>query len=48
MDGVLCSPSSPEEVDALVDALAQGPLDSEQEDYLVRLAEAAGSVVPEG
>jgi hypothetical protein len=48
MDGVLCSPASPEEVHALVDALAQGPLDAEQEDYLVRLTAAAGGTVPEG
>ncbi len=48
VDGVLCSPASPEEVHALVDALAQGPLNAGQEDYLVRLTAAAGGTVLEG
>jgi hypothetical protein len=38
LDGVLCSPKSPQEVDALVRALEQGPLDEDEEEYLVDLA----------
>ena len=38
LDGVLCSPKSPQEVDALVHALEQGPLDEDEEEYLLDLA----------
>jgi hypothetical protein len=38
IDGVLCSPSTPTELHALETALALGPLDDEEERYLIDLA----------
>ena len=37
IDGLLCSPSMPEEVEALAMALEEGPLDEEEENYLIDL-----------
>jgi hypothetical protein len=41
VDGVLCSPSTPDEVLMLRDALERGPLSSDQYEHLVRLADLA-------
>ena len=41
IDGLLASPSNPEEVDALADALALGALDEDEEHYLKRLTKLA-------
>ena len=41
VDGLLASLDPPEQIAALADALAQGPLDSEQELYLKKLTKAA-------
>jgi hypothetical protein len=38
VNGLLCSPDTPREVDALCRALEQGPLDEEEEQYLIDLA----------
>jgi hypothetical protein len=38
IDGLLCSPSTPKEVEALSRALEEGPLDEEEEKYLIDLA----------
>jgi predicted aldo/keto reductase-like oxidoreductase len=38
IDGLLCSPSTPQEVEALVSALEEGPLDEEEEKYLIDLS----------
>lgn len=38
IDGLLCSPTTPEEVEALARALEEGPLDEEEEKYLLDLA----------
>lgn len=38
IDGLLCSPSTPDEVEALAQALKEGPLDEEEEKYLLDLA----------
>lgn len=38
IDGLLCSPSTPEEVEALAGALEEGPLNEEEEKYLIDLA----------
>ena len=38
IDGLLCSPSTPQEVEALSRALEVGPLDEEEEKYLIDLA----------
>jgi len=38
IDGLLCSPSTPQEVEALAMALEEGPLDEEEENYLIDLA----------
>jgi aryl-alcohol dehydrogenase-like predicted oxidoreductase len=41
LDGILCAPSSPGEVRELADALARGPLDAEECQYLRDLGELA-------
>lgn len=38
IDGLLCSPTTPREVKALSNALEEGPLDEEEEQYLIDLA----------
>ena len=38
IDGLLCSPATPQEVEALAEALEEGPLDEEEENYLLDLA----------
>lgn len=38
LDGLLCSPSTPEEIAGLAAALEEGPLDAEEEKYLMDLA----------
>jgi len=38
IDGLLCSPSTPQEVEALASALEEGPLNEEEEKYLIDLA----------
>jgi aryl-alcohol dehydrogenase-like predicted oxidoreductase len=38
-DGQLCAPQTPAELDALDRALQEGPLDPEQENYLINLAQ---------
>ena len=38
LDGLLCSPSTPEEIAELSVALEEGPLDAEEENYLIDLA----------
>jgi hypothetical protein len=38
LDGLLCSPGTPAEVEALAKAMAKGPLDEEQQQHLVNLA----------
>ncbi len=38
MDGLLCAPQTPEQVTALVRALDEGPLDPDEENYLINLA----------
>ena len=38
VNGILCSPSTPREVEALCRAVEKGPLDAEEEKYLVDLA----------
>ena len=46
IDGLLCSPTTPREVKDLSRALEEGPLDEEEEQYLIDLAELdAGSAV---
>lgn len=37
--GVLCSPSTPDEISALSKALEEGPLDQEEENYLMNLSD---------
>src|SRR6185436_5209249 len=39
LDGVLCAPSTPEEVIMLRDALERGPLSENETEHLVRLAD---------
>jgi len=39
LDGILCSPPGPDAVRELVDALASGPLDEEDQQYLLDLGE---------
>ena len=41
IDGLLCSPSTPQEVAALAAAMEEGPLDEEEETYLLDLAALA-------
>ena len=41
VNGVLCSPDTPRQVDALCRAVEKGPLDAEEEQYLVDLATLA-------
>jgi hypothetical protein len=51
VDGLLCSPTTPREVKALASALAAGPLDAEEERYLIDLADlqaASAVLMPEG
>ena len=51
IDGLLCSPATPEEVEALARALEEGPLDEEEEKYLLDLAtldQGRGVLVAEG
>src|SRR4029077_3897445 len=38
IDGLLCSPETPLEVKALANALEEGPLDEEEQEYLIDLA----------
>lgn len=38
LDGVLCAPRTPEQVDAIVAALERGPMSAEDEHYLIKLA----------
>ena len=38
LDGLLCAPQTPEQVTALVRALDEGPLDPDEENYLINLA----------
>lgn len=38
IDGLLCSPGTPKDVEALADALDEGPLDDEENNYLLDLA----------
>jgi len=38
IDGLLCSPTTPAQVEALAEALEEGPLDEEEEKYLLDLA----------
>ena len=38
IDGLLCSPETPLEVKALANALEEGPLDEEEQEYLIGLA----------
>ena len=38
IDGLLCSPQTPHEVEALANALEEGPLDEEEQKYLIDLA----------
>jgi hypothetical protein len=50
LDGLLVAPGTPEEVAALADALALGPLDDEEEQFLLNLALVAhggARVVPD-
>lgn len=50
IDGLLCSPSTPHEVEALSSALEEGPLDEEEEKYLIDLAtldQGGGVLVPD-
>jgi len=39
LDGVLCAPSTPAEVDMLRDALGRGPLSEDESEHLIRLAD---------
>lgn len=39
LDGILCSLREPSHLDALADAIAQGPLDEDEQEHLVLLAE---------
>jgi hypothetical protein len=41
VDGILCSPLSPDEVRGIARALAEGPLTEEEQAYLVDLAALA-------
>jgi hypothetical protein len=41
LDGILCAPRSPAEIRDLADALARGPLDDEDRQYLLDLGELA-------
>jgi len=48
IDGLLCSPTTPQEVEALAQALEEGPLDEVEENYLLDLAtldEGRGALV---
>jgi hypothetical protein len=48
IDGLLCSPATPQEVEALAQALEEGPLDEVEENYLLDLAtldEGRGALV---
>jgi len=50
IDGLLCAPGTPEEVRELAWALEEGPLDRQEEQYLIDLAalhEGRASLVPE-
>jgi hypothetical protein len=42
LDGILCAPPGPDAVRELVDALAAGPLDEEDQQYLIDLGELLG------
>lgn len=44
LDGVLCSPTTPQELEALLEALERGPLDTDDEEHLIALANAASSL----
>ena len=49
IDGLLCSPSTPQEVEALAMALEEGPLDEEEENYLIDLGtldQGRGELMP--
>lgn len=51
IDGLLCSPSTPKEVEALAQSLEEGPLDEEEVNYLLDLAmldEGRGTLITEG
>jgi aryl-alcohol dehydrogenase-like predicted oxidoreductase len=41
IDGLLCAPATPAEITGLIAALRTGPLDAEEEQYLIDLAELA-------
>jgi hypothetical protein len=45
VDGLLCAPQTPAELEALVRALEDGPLDEEEENYLMNLTALAGGRV---
>jgi hypothetical protein len=50
IDGLLCSPSTPQEVEALGIALEEGPLDEEEENYLIDLGtldQGRGELMPD-
>lgn len=50
IDGLLCSPTTPQEVEALSSALEEGPLDEEEQKYLINLAtldQGKGVLAPE-
>jgi hypothetical protein len=40
-DGLLCSPSTPEMVREMAEAMNEGPLDAEEEQYMIDLAQSA-------
>jgi hypothetical protein len=39
LDGVLCAPNTPDQIDDLADAMARGPLTEEEQQYLLNLAD---------
>lgn len=41
VDGLLCAPGTPDQIDELAAALEEGPLDEEEEHYLINLAALA-------
>lgn len=50
IDGLLCSPATPPEVEALAMALEEGPLDEEEEKYLIDLGtldQGRGELIPD-
>lgn len=42
-DGVLCAPRTPTEMTGIVEALAEGPFNAEDENHFIALAEAVGA-----